>query len=584
MLVIQGVKIMSFSNKYKSALINSGVFFLISIAGLVAFSVIENYRFVKDDTGNIIPFYDFIRLKSTLDMLQYVASNEWLGYQPRSFFLTWWIQILLIKLFGMRDLFGALTVYFAVFASIIHASNGLLIYRLGKRFLSRGAVAFLLAALYLVLPTASIDYMVSNNWFFLLPLFFSLCFANLLIKGQPYSFLRYCLLVILLVCIIFSGEQLMVVPFFLLFSSSILSHANIGLSRDQWKKLSYQNISIIFLGVALYIFYIRFYAYSPNIANFSGSLTKNVLDIPSLVSSNTSTVLFNYTVSTIAFILKFLNPNSGLYGSGTIRFSVEVVVLSLLISILFIFYLYRCLPESLKMPEKPKARYVVFFVFLFLSCMLPMYFGAISGNRPGPDDRYLMTPSLVLFALIIYLLQTLMRFRYTALIMSSACIFYMSMLTFHINIDIWGNQKAIDSRLWASIYEAMNKDAKFILTINNDTYFAHRGLQRPWLSAAWSDFQADWGVAPRIKYEFNKDIRLIHNVELTKQNEVIAIGYWGDKFIASRGEIQVIYFNDGPKMNDVINGKITVMPFEDYETLLKNSNIPNRIIESINQK
>lgn len=575
---------MSFSNKYRSVFINSGVFFLIIIAGLVAFSIIENYRFVKDDTGNIIPFYDFIRLKSTFDMLHYVASNEWLGYQPRSFFLTWWIQILLIKLFGMQDLFGALTVYFAAFASIIHASNGLLIFRLGKRYLSRGAAAFLLAALYLVLPTASIDYMVSNNWFFLLPLFFSLCFANLLIKGVPYGFLRYLMLVFLLFCTIFSGEQLMVIPFFLLLAASIFSFKYGELNRVQWKKLAIQNFSIILIGIALYIFYIRFYAYSPNIVNFSGSLTKNVLDIPSLLASNTMTVLINYTISTIAFILKFLNPNSGLYGSGTIRFSIQVLTLSFLTSASYILYLNRSLPEAERMKARIQVRYVFFFLVLFLSCMLPMYFGAISGNRPGPDDRYLMTPSLIIFALLIYLVQALMHFKYLAILISGVCILYMSMLTFHLNIDIWGNQKAIDMRLWSSIYEAMNKNAKFILTINNDTYFSHRGLQRPYLSAAWSDFQADWGVAPRIKYEFNKEIRLIHNVELTKQDGVIAVGYWGEKFSASREEIQVIYFNDGLSMSDAINGKISLMSFGDYQALLKNSNIPNRIIEVNNQK
>lgn len=575
---------MSFSNRYRFSLINNGAFFLILIAGFVAFSIIENYRFVKDDTGNIIPFHDFIRLKDTLDMLHYVASNEWLGYQPRSFFLTWWIQILLIKLFGMRDLFGALTVYFAVFASIIHASNGLLIYRLGRRYLSRCDAAFLLAAVYLILPTASIDYMVSNNWFFLLPLFFSLCFANLLIKGVPYSFLRYLILIFLLFCTIFSGEQLMVIPFYLLFSSSIFSLKRGELNRTQLKALTVQNFSIFLIGMALYIFYIRIYAYSPNIANFSGSLTKNVLDIPSLLSGNTITVLINYTASTIAFIFKFLNPNSGLYGSGAIRFSIQVFVLSFLTSASSILYFYRSLHKAEQIKVGIEVRYVFFFLFLFLSCMLPMYFGAISGNRPGPDDRYLMTPSLIIFALSIYLVQPIMRFKYLAILMSGVCTFYLSMLTFHINIDIWGNQKTIDMRLWSSVYEAMNKNAKFILTINNDTYFAHRGLQRPWMSAAWSDFQADWGVSPRIKYEFNRDIRLIHNVELTKNNGVIAIGYWGDKMSASQEEIQVIYFNDGPTMNDVINGKILVMSFSDYQALQEKFNIPNRIIGSQNQK
>ena len=207
-----------------------------------------------------------------------------------------------------------------------------------------------------------------------------------------------------------------------------------------------------------------------------------------------------------------------------------------------------------------------------------MFFGAISGNRPGPDDRYLLIPSLILCAALVCVASMIIRYKTIRFMFATLSIFFISLLTFHINIDIWRNQRLIDERLWSVITDATNKNARYILTINNDLYHSHRGLQRPYLSAAWTDFQADWGVTPRIMYETGKEVRLIHNLALDCDSKLIAVGYWGDKMIATLNDVQVVYFNDGPTMQDTVKGTLELMSLETYLHRVRAKQIPNRII------
>lgn len=569
---------MKINSLLKTNIQKVNIFLIIVIACLVAVSIIGNYRFVKDDTGNIISFYMYMNEMTLVRLLDYIASNEWLHYQPRSFFLTWWVQIALIKAFGMNDLFGALTVYFAIFASLIHSINALLIYNIVQRFEKKSAAPFLIASIYLVLPAACMDYMISNNWFFLLPLFFTLCFSCLLLSERVGRYLQYFGLYVLLLCVMFSGEQLMAVPYFLLIAFTISIYFNKKIFNVERRRLIACNLLLIAIGIASYIFYIKVYAYSPNITNAAGSLTKNIFDIPSLVTPQTFKVIYGYTISTLNFVFRFFNIDSNLYGNGAIGFSKISIVLTFLTAVSFLVGLLVSFPRLQQKHGHELFKIFFFFMGLFISCMMPMYFGAISGNRPGPDDRYLMVPSLVLSALLALIWVKFIRHKSVSLFFLPLFFTYLALLTFHLNVDVWSNQKKLDERLWSSVNLAIQRNAKYILTINNDTYFAHRGLQRPYLSAAWTDFNADWGVTPRIKYETSKDIRLIHNIELGQDQRVTAIDYWGAKFPAKNSEIQVIYFNDGLDMKHANSGEISVMDLNRYLMLINSSDIPNRVI------
>ena len=561
-----------FSNNY---------FFIILIAAILSISIIQNYRFVKDDTGNIVSFYFLIKTMDPLRLLDYFASNEWLSYQPRSFFLTWWIQIGLIKLFGMQDLFGALTTSFAIFASVIHALNAILIYWICKKLQIGIIFPIILALFYLIMPTASMDYMISNNWFFLIPLFFCLCYSALLVNRVSKvstGIFEYFTLFILLLCIMFSGEQLMVIPYLLLAVAIVNIYFKKDINRVKRRNLILQYIGLILAGLFSYIIYIKVYAAGPKIVLPAGSLTKNIFDIPSLISINTFSVLLEYTISTLEFILKFCNIRSDLYGGNAVNFSFESVGLASLATVIFISCIWS---RTRKIEELKKYKFInisLFFLLLFFSSMLAMYFGAISGNRPGPDDRYLMAPTLISMAFIIYCIQCLVRSNQVITILLAPFFFYGAILVFHLNIDVWENQRKLDMRLWAVTNKLAGDNVKYILTINNDTYFAHRGLQRPYLSAAWSDFNADWGVTPRIKYEANKEVRLIHNIIINKDGGLTAIGYWGDKIIIKNDEIHVVYFNDGPTMLSAINGEVSVMDLQGYLNAVQTTNIPNRVL------
>jgi hypothetical protein len=557
--------------------INYEVILLIILGSLVAFSIIENFRFVKDDTGNIVPFHRFLTEMPTWRLLNFIASNEWLGYQPRSFFLTWWTQIGLIKLFGMDDLFGKLATYFAIFASIIHVTNSVLIFKLARMCKLDNFAQFWLASLYLFLPTACLSYMISNNWFFLLPLFFTLCFSYSLVSISTFGYRRFTTLFLLIICIMFSGEQLMAVPYFLLFVSSYTIYKDATISVKIKYQRFFQNIFLILSGLALYFIYVKIYAFSPSMVKFEGSLTTNVFDLPHLLTPDTINIIINYTRAVFSFILQFFNPVSSIFAQGTIAFSVQSICLASAATT--VFFSWALMNKSLISKESHSTfGRIVFLIFLFFIGMLPMFFGAISGNRPGPDDRYLLIPSLILCTAIVCVTCMSIRYKALRLTFATLSIFFVSLLTFHINIDVWRNQRLIDERLWSVITDAINKNASYILTINNDLYHSHRGLQRPYLSAAWTDFQADWGVTPRIMYETGKEVRLIHNLALDCDSRLIAVGYWGDKMIATLNNVQVVYFNDGPTMQDTVKGTLELMSLETYLHSIEAKQIPNRII------
>lgn len=547
------------------------------ISFLIAITIVYSYRFVKDDTGNVLAFYNFISTMGPWRTLSYIASNEWLGYQPRSFFLTWWIQVGLIKAFGMENLFGSLQVYFAIFAALIHSANSILIYKISKKLTGHFNLSFIVACLYLVLPTASINYLISNNWFFLLPLFFLLSFSYLILLYRPFNAIQVILAIILLCCVMFSGEQLMAAPYYILAVQTIHTINDQSLCQTKKRKSLTQYITVIFIGLATYAFYIKIYSFNQNMTVFDGSLTKNIFDIPSLLTTETFNHLFKYTLATGKFIYRFFGGDWSLYGSGAIKYSLQTITLCIMATAFFCNSIYQLSISIDKKNSFLSMRGSAFLLGLFFVCMLPLYFGAISGNRPGPDDRYLMIPSLIIVISGVFFLFKFFKTK-TTYIISGVIFLYFSLLTFHLNIDVWNNQRKLDDRLWNNIYTAIQGNTKYVLTINNDTYFSHRGLQRPYLSAAWTDFNADWGVTPRIKYVLGKEIELIHNLAIDPNGSITAIGYWGKKTKIITTDVSVVYFDDGPNMSDALQGKLIILSLEDYIKASKANKIPNRII------
>ncbi len=549
--------------------------FLIIFAAFVCAPIIINYRFVKDDTGNVVVFYELLQNYTLPRILSLVGSNEWLGYIPRSFFLTWWIQIGLIKIFGSTELLSA-TIAFAFFAALVHICNALLIYKLSNYLLSRPPLAMAAATTYLVLPHATVDYMLSNNWFFLLPLFFCLLFINVLLNWSPKHVKTTIALITLLCCTMFSGEQMLGVPYIVGGFASIgflMNKNQISLQRAR----AIQSIIVYGSGLIIFIFYVKVLSRSPNPLPLESVWSKTIFDLRSLFQGNWAETLFLYNKKLFEMIGEFLVPTSWIYGKSAIPWSIGTLAFCLLPCVGYLVYGYASKHPAKRLEFNLAIKSILFLSAALFAVMLPMYFASLTGMRPGPEDRYLFVPSTLLALMIVVTIDALITNSFIKSTIYTAMLTYCLILTLHITFDVWKVQETLDKRLWGSIDVALQENPEYILTINNDTYPSHRGLQRPYLSVAWTDFQADWGVTSMLRY-LQKKITLIHSVEIKGDDEVVAIGYWGAKFPTTFDKIQVIYFDDAASMVETLRGNVSVFSFSEYLARPADSKIPSRVI------
>ena len=560
---------------YKSFNYKNDYLFLVIFAVIVCIPILFNYRFVKDDTGNVVVFYEFLQNHSIPRTLALVGSNEWLGYIPRSFFLTWWIQIGLIKIFGIPDLMKA-TVTFACFAALVHTLNALLIYKLSNYLIKRPSLAIAAATTYLALPHATVDYMLSNNWFFLLPLFFCLIFLDVLLRRPPGDYKTTISLIFLLSCTMFSGEQLLAVPYIiggLVTIFFLINKKYITLRRSRL----IQGVLVYGSGLLIFIIYTKILSRSPKPLSSESVWSKNIFDLPSLFKNNWTETLFSYNRKLFEMLTEFLVPTSWIYGKAGVSVSIGTTVLCAIACASYAFYRYINNFPTNRLPFSLGIKSLFFLSVALFSVMLPMYFASLTGMRLGPEDRYLFVPATLLGLMIIVLVDMLIANSFFKSTIYGAMLIYCLFLTLHITLDVWRTQATLDKRLWESVDVALLESPDFILTINNDTYPSHRGLQRPYLSVGWTDFQADWGVTSLLRYR-KKKIILIQNVAIDGKGELVAIGYWGARFSTTADKIQVIYFDDAASMAETLKGEVSVFSFSEYLKVSADSKIPNRVI------
>lgn len=562
----------------KSLANHRSIYIYILVLGLVAvLPLLINYRFVKDDTNNVFVFYEFLNRLSLFEIFTHIASNEWVGYQPRSFFLTWWIQVLLIKFFGMSDMFNSARLPFAVTAAIVHIVNALLIFKISKKYLNINSAKFVSLG-YLVLPCATVDYLISNNWFFLFPLFFYLLFLSFWIEVAPMKIGGVLGLILLLSCVMFSGEQLIALPYAIGIAISLYLYFSVPRVED-YRKIQLQSLIVYGAGIIIFVAYSKATTNHLVAAGEAEAWRKNVFDLFEVLNSNTLIILLNYCFATLGYIWNFLNLKSHLFGQ--IEFSTVSILLSIIFTLgAFVLFFRKKHAQSTWLASDNTL--IKFFILWFglLGCMLPMFFAALTGIRPGPDDRYLMVPAFMLFLLFVVIFERSTLGGAFKRFIACVILGYFSFVTFHISWDVWRAQAFIDGQLWKAVFQVVDKNAKYILTINDDPYEGHRGLQRPYQSIAWTDFQADWGVRSRLKYSYDYNVILVQNLIPQDNGQIEVVDYWGKKFRTSKDEIGVIYFKDSPILRESLSREIIVMNYIQYLDNVLNNGAPNRIISN----
>lgn len=530
------------------------IFFALFIIGLYS---AQNYYFVKDDISNVYNFQQMVSTDSFLNVFKKISSNEWLGYAPRSFFLTWIFQAFIIKIFGLNDIFSA-QIWFGIFGVIIQSASSLLIYRIIKGFGFGNFYSSMFGILYFFSPASFVNMQISNNWFFIIPFFFLMLLIKIL---QNYNFwidsYKKLFLIFFIACgALFSGEQLIVITIIFLILVSI-SWSSLFLKKKF--VFNIRSLIIVILLIGSFVWYMKIYVGELYLGE--NIIWKQKLTLENFFSYKTLSTIFFYNLSLVRLFITFLFPNSHIYAHGLAFLNIPTFITLILITLFAINYW-----KEDKINYKISKNFIFILAILLFSSFIPMYYASLVGSRPGPEERYVAIPLFFIF-ISIFVLASIFKVKknliksFLFIIVAWNCI-----LTSNLMITLFPLQKKIDSQIYKFIEDNKLYDLDYLLTVNNENIKEHRGLVRPYLSAAWTDFQADWGFNTRMTILYKKTPVLLNNIKISEnKKEVIGVNYWGKEYKnLKEGKIKILYLNDGPKMFDILNPKLKIISLEDF--------------------
>jgi hypothetical protein len=542
---------------------NTDYIVVLALSILAGYFVYSAYHFAKDDLCNVHNFYVMLKQRGLIESIRALSTNEWIGYFPRSFFMTWVIQTFLVKLFGLNDLFSA-EKPFAIFISFIQLLTALMIISIGRKIGLSTFARVVIASFYLLSPASFVDTAISNNWFFILPFFFLCSFIwylsalNHQIKSLPQSLIVF----ILIMLIIFSGEQLILCPFAYLACLIFDDIRKQGIKKSIPKRL--YEIALILISFGIFYYYITSYSKSPTPFSAASPWSTSIFEIGSLINFDIIPKLARYSLSMVKLGLKFFNFKSWLYAENTIPYNLALGGISFVCAYMSIWVTDS--KESIKKNNYSKAIFMAWL--MLLSIMMPLFFACITGSRPGPEERYIAIPAFILFFILMTKLLKSNQSTQWKRIIVSLFIGYCALLIAHLSIDIFKMQEKIDEKIYQIIINNIDNKTRYLVTTNNDQTNSHRGLVRPYLSGAWTDFQADWGFSARFTYMFNRPITLINNISI-RNKKIIGIGYWGQEYEINEEITKVIYLNDGPLLSSIGDPKIEILTLHELINLCK---------------
>jgi hypothetical protein len=494
---------------------------------------------------------------------------------------------------------------FSIFILLVHTANAFLIFKIASRFLHDRLVCLTMALAYLLLPHAVEDYMVANNWFFMLPLFFYLLFLNVLITVNPASYAAMLLLVLLLLLSMFSGEQLLMVPY--LVAVGYLAILYIA-KHPNWRDYLRQSIfvySVGFVGFVVYytiiaqnqrakegaaIFHLWSSIHSANIVvEYTRSLVRAVIRI--FGAYNGDGIALSYgslalgaiiMIALFSYALVAISPEQptprgtrervALLGIALVaillfthaRFPIWSLALGTVMMVAF--FAYALLGGGSEQPTLRRTwEGVALLGIALIAILLLMFISALTGVRPGPETRYLLNPALIATFLIVALLSILITHHFSRILLFSLLIGSLAIVSLHLIGDLWPTQAALDKRLWQATDSAVAPGTDYLLTVSNDARDPR--LMPPYQSILWiwSDFTADWGVQSILRYKLKREVALIRSAQLLADDEKLeVVSYSGPKFMTTADHVAVMYLNSGTNLGETARRNIEVMSYAQY--------------------
>jgi hypothetical protein len=229
------------------------------------------------------------------------------------------------------------------------------------------------------LPHAVEDYMVANNWFFILPLFFYLLFLNLLITINPASYAAMTLLVLLLLLSMFSGEQLLMVPYLVALGYLAILYLR---KHPNWR--DYLRQSIIVYGFGFVGFVIYYTIIAQNQRAKEGAAIVHFWSIFSVHSRNT---VVQYAHGLFEAVIRIL---AAPYRSDGIALSYGSLALAAAVMVAFFAYALAAIGPESQTPKRiwrgaalPGIALTAILLFSFRGPLIAAFNSALDATHLG---------------------------------------------------------------------------------------------------------------------------------------------------------------------------------------------------------
>jgi len=521
---------------------------------------LSHLRFARDDWSHYAALRDLRLSHSFWESLHLIITNEWFGAHELRIFFGAFVTHFLISYTGSAAMYVAYATQLTMHA-VAGGIWGWIAWRQSRSFKLGACVS--LALVYL--PPVSQPVLWINNLFFVQNWFF-LALSALAMQCRLKPLVGTGLFSLCLLGSAFSGESTLLAVVLI---SGVFSILNLRKSRTlRDRVLAVFPSLILCIALATYLALIVQWPTGPG-SELNFSALRN---------------FDSYLSGVVNQSISLVDPLSVRYGSGSVSPSITTLIISLLVSVLAVIGIYLGANDECGSIAKLK----LLSVPLLGACcaIMPMALGVITGSRPGPDLRYLgfLMSCVVAGGAIIahYLASVILRRReYFAHIVAVFALYSISVTTFNI-IDVWGLQREVDARIWSQVDNLLDKETYAIVTFNPN----HMYLMAPWHSNAVSDFQADWGVAGRIRWKHPnwKRVNVFRDATMTP-NTLYFREYYNETFVCAPPEVfdnqsSVIYitYDYGPEFADLLTAPLLVTTrYEEYrrsqDEILSRSNL-----------
>ncbi|MEQ1917979.1 MAG: hypothetical protein ABL955_02180 [Elusimicrobiota bacterium] len=511
---------------------------------LVYLASLDSLRFVLDDWCQIPKLAGLLRGEAPGWLG--IVDNGWLGGKPRIFFLTWLLQGVWARIWGLNA-----SIPYFLLGFVAHLSSCLLLGRLLRRAgLGEKAATFTALACF-VAPTSSNALFWINCWQFVLPVTGFMILAELYFCPFRNRWADLAALSVAAVCTQFLGEQILPV----LYAGFGWALLTAWRQRDR-RALFRVAIPAAAAALSLGIYYQRCVApylqRDGAVWNWSAAWD----GIRALASVHAG-----------AF-----TPFSGFYGKGGVAPSLSAWALIAAVALTVSWTRLRRGSLDERSGGVSFLSFIAAAAAVFVLCQLPTIAGIAKGLR-SMEYRYTYLSGLALTAILTLALRGMAE-RWHApgrvqVVATFEVIFvvYLAGLTIYDLRDIWGGQKRLDDRIWAQIESQYRPEKLFIMTDSLTI-----APLMPARSNAISDFQDDFAISCRLRATgklapaANLYVTRRYHVKYERGGWMYLPAYRDIAFRATPDRILAVVFRYGPSFADMLDGKALVFPdFDAYK-------------------